>query len=177
MSLRDRIEFFSITFMHDTLYSLFMNAEDLLIPAGLKKGQHVLEVGCGLGFFTIPAAKMVGEKGTIYAIDTNPFAIKRIKKKMQKKNISNIIPLQEDVRKTSLQKNSLDLMFFFGVIHHLMDFLDEVLEEMGRISKKNAIIAIQKSRVNKDIIILAIEIHGAFSFIEESKRILKFQKT
>ena len=41
--------------MHGTMYSLFMKPEKLLIPAGLKENQKVLEVGCGPGFFTIPA--------------------------------------------------------------------------------------------------------------------------
>lgn len=82
ISFRDRVEFVCISFMHDTMYGLFMDAEKLLLPAGLKKHQRVLEVGCGPGFFTIPAAEIVGEKGLIYATDINPFAIREVEKKI-----------------------------------------------------------------------------------------------
>lgn len=37
--------------------------------ADIVSGQTVLEVGCGTGFFTIPAARMTGEQGGLIAMD------------------------------------------------------------------------------------------------------------
>ena len=176
MSLHDRIEIRCISFMHDTMYSLFMKPEKLLIPAGLQEGQVVLEVGCGPGFFTIPAAEIVGDNGFIYANDINQFAIKKVEKKIAKKNIKNVKPMLEDVTKTSLPNNSIDLAFFFGVIHSLSGFLDKVLIEMDKVIKEDGLIAIQKTRKKGKDIINEIEKSGKFILIEESKRILKFQK-
>ena len=63
--------------MHDNpLLPIFRNPHKLLKAAELKPGQKVLEVGCGPGFFTIPAAKLVGKEGFIYAVDVHPLAIK-----------------------------------------------------------------------------------------------------
>ena len=36
---------------------------------GLKKGQAVLDFGCGDGHYTIPASKAVGMNGRVYALD------------------------------------------------------------------------------------------------------------
>lgn len=174
MSLKERIHFMGISFMHDTMYGLFMNADDLLIPAGLKEGQKVLEVGCGPGFFTLPAAKIVGEKGIIYANDFNPFAIKKVEKKITKKKVNNVKLLLEDVRKTSLSDKSIDLVIFFGVIHSLVGIIDEVLTEMDRILSKEGVIAIQKSRKSVTNIVELMEKTGKFKLDEETKRILKF---
>jgi ubiquinone/menaquinone biosynthesis C-methylase UbiE len=58
-----------IRFVHETLYGLFVNPYNRLSTAGLKPGRNVLEVGCGPGFFTIPAAKIVGDEGFVYALD------------------------------------------------------------------------------------------------------------
>ncbi|MBD3193255.1 MAG: methyltransferase domain-containing protein [Candidatus Heimdallarchaeota archaeon] len=176
MSFRDRIEFWCISFMHDTMYGLFVNPETLLLPAGLKADQHVLEVGCGPGFFTIPAAEIVGQDGVVYAIDVNPFAIKKVEKKMAKKKVTNIKPILTDVKETGLPDNSIDLAFFFGVIHSLIESLDKTLLEMDRILKKDGIISIQKSWKNEENIVNLVEESGKFVLIENSKRIMKFCK-
>ena len=176
MSLHDRIEFWFISFIHDKMYSLFMDADSLLIPAGIKKGNYILEVGCGPGFFTLPAAKIVGEEGKIYAIDINPFAIKKIEKKIANAGIKNIVPMIVDVTKTSMEDNSIDLAFFFGVIHSLIDIIDDVTTEMHRILKINGTIVIQKSGKSKEELIKIVTQNRKFKFLEEKNRLLIFQK-
>ena len=176
MSLYERIEFMSISFMHDTMYSLFMKPEKLLIPAGLKENQKVLEVGCGPGFFTIPAGKIVGENGTIYAIDINPFAIKKIQKKMAKSNIQNIEPMLVNVTDTGLPKKTIDVAFFFGVIHNLIKIIDDVILEMDRILKAEGTLSVQKHRKRAANIITLIEKSGKFVLLEEKERVLNFKR-
>jgi len=62
----------------------------------------VLEVGCGPGFFTIPAAKIVEEKGMVYAIDINPFAVETVQRKVRREGLRNVKVLLTDASKTSL---------------------------------------------------------------------------
>ena len=54
----------------------------------LKEGQKVLDYGCGIGSYTFPVAKLVGEKGRVYALDKEPLAIKKIKEKTQRGRFS-----------------------------------------------------------------------------------------
>ena len=42
-----------------------MNPMRTLTGAGIQLGQTVLEAGCGTGFFTIPAAKLIGDQGCL----------------------------------------------------------------------------------------------------------------
>jgi len=176
LSFRERIHFLGVSFMHEAMYGLFMKAEDLLLPAGVEKGQKILEVGCGPGFYTIPAAKIVGEEGIVYANDINPFAIKRVKKKISKKKIKNVKLLLENVTETSLLDDSIDLVFFFGVLHSLVKIIDDVMLEMDRILTKDGIIAIQKTGKSAEGITELIEKTNRFKLIENTKRIMKFSK-
>lgn len=43
----------------------FNNQEKLLEGAGIKPGQTVLEIGCGSGFFTLPASRILGKSNII----------------------------------------------------------------------------------------------------------------
>ena len=75
-----KIAYWTIRIMHDNpILPLVKNPYRILNTAGLKKGQQVLEVGCGPGFFTIPASRIVGEEGHVYAVDINPLAVARVK--------------------------------------------------------------------------------------------------
>jgi len=176
MSLHDRVEFWCISFMHDTLYGLFTDGEKMLLSAGLKEGDVVLEVGCGPGFFTLPASKIVGDNGFIYTIDINPFAIKKVDKKIQKAGVKNVKAIVVDVTKTSLEDASVDHTFFFGVIHSLMNILDDTLNEMHRILKVEGTLVIQKSRKSTTDIIKLVTAKGMFTLLEEKKRMMIFKK-
>ncbi len=45
---------------------------EILDLMGLTAGQEVVDLGCGLGYFAIPAAGLVGENGHVYGLDISP---------------------------------------------------------------------------------------------------------
>ena len=45
------------------------SGESILKHIGIKRGQTVLDFGCGSGNYTIPAARVIGEQYLVYAID------------------------------------------------------------------------------------------------------------
>jgi ubiquinone/menaquinone biosynthesis C-methylase UbiE len=50
---------------------LLESPEKLLAPQ-VEPGMTVLDVGCGMGFFSLPLARMVGEKGRVLCVDVEP---------------------------------------------------------------------------------------------------------
>ena len=60
-----------------------MNPVKTLKGAGIQAGQTVLEVGCGTGFFTIPAARMIGDDGFLVAMDPLSDFIKEVSIKVE----------------------------------------------------------------------------------------------
>ena len=60
---------------------------------GIGPGKTVADVGAGSGWFTVRAAKRVGDTGTVYAVDINPEAIRYINSRIRKENLRNIKPI------------------------------------------------------------------------------------
>jgi len=176
MSIYARVHFKMISFVHDTLYGLFVNPYKLLNSAGLKPGQKVLEVGCGPGFFTIPAAKIVGEKGRVYALDVNPVAVETVRRKIEEKGLKNVEVMLADASETGLPDESIDVAFLFGVIHALDD-VGAVMREMHRVLKANGVLSIQKSWWSEKKLLDAVTKNGLFSFREKTSRVFKFEKS
>ncbi len=47
----------------------------------VQEGQTFLDYGCGTGSFSIPAARMVGTRGKVYALDCFPHQLEILEKK------------------------------------------------------------------------------------------------
>ena len=164
-----------IELIHDSkLMSIIRNPYKLLKATGLQPGQKVLEIGCGPGAFTIPAARIAGKNGFIYAVDIHPLAIKRIKEKIAKSRTENIKPVLTDASNTGLSDQEIDLVFMFGM-PHVTGGLTNVLFEIYRVLKPGGILSFEKPRRSASKIIAEIEKKG-FVFTEKKGRILLFKK-
>jgi ubiquinone/menaquinone biosynthesis C-methylase UbiE len=169
------VAFWMINLMHDNpLLPLLKNPYRLLESAGIKAGQKVLEVGCGPGFFTIPAAKMVGDKGLIYAIDVNQRAIKRIEEKKRKYGIENIRPILGNAANSGLQDSTIDLAFVFG-LRYIAGGLDNLVSEMYRTLKVGGILSFEKTTGSSEKLVNEVERAG-FVKTEKKGRIFVFAK-
>jgi len=139
------LAFWMISLMHDNpLLPHLKNPRRLLEAAGLSQGQKVMEVGCGPGFFTIPAAKIVGDTGIVYATDVNPLAIKRVEQKIRSQGIRNVKPVLINAAGSGLPDGSVDLSFVFG-LRHISGGLSSMLSEMHRILKPRGLLSFEKT--------------------------------
>ncbi|MCK4241582.1 MAG: class I SAM-dependent methyltransferase, partial [Candidatus Atribacteria bacterium] len=57
--------------------------KEILKRVGIKEGQIVLDFGCGEGNYTIPAAKIVGNKGKVYGLDEDRYKLKELEEKVK----------------------------------------------------------------------------------------------
>jgi len=164
-----------ISLIHDNpILPIFRSPERLLAAAGLGAGQSVLEVGCGPGFFTIPASEIVGEEGTIYAVDVHPAAIARVKERIEKGGIRNVKPILANASDTGLPDKSIDLAFVFGLLH-IAGGIEDVVYEVHRVLKPDGVLSFEKTRGSAKRLIEAVEA-GGFVYSERRGRIFLFTK-
>ncbi len=107
---------------------------ELLRRHGLKEGFTVVDVGCGPGFFTIPASEIVGPEGRVYAVDTET----QMLDELEKRGIpENVVPLKSEENSIPLDAECADFALLAYVLHEAENkelFLKEIL----RILKKGA---------------------------------------
>ncbi|MDD2552914.1 MAG: class I SAM-dependent methyltransferase, partial [Dysgonamonadaceae bacterium] len=121
--------------MWSSFFDINTILKELLINSQVE---YLVEIGCGYGTFTIPAAKLVS--GKLYAFDIEPEMIEYVRSKKLNEKIDNIILKERDVLKhtTGLDDNSVDYVMIFNILHHEspQDFFDEcrrILKPKGRI--------------------------------------------
>ena len=177
-STRSRMSDFAyriISPMHDNpILPIFRSPQRLLTAAGLGAGQSVLEVGCSPGFFTIPAAEMVGDEGNIHAVDLHPLAIERVRKRIEKKEMRNVTPILSNASDTGLPDQSIDLAFIFGLLH-VAGGIGDVLSEVHRVLKPEGVLSFEKTRGGEKKLIEEVEMAG-FVYSGRERRIFLFTK-
>jgi SAM-dependent methyltransferase len=103
---------------------------DLVVKAlGLKAGQSVADIGAGTGYYTRRLAKVVGEKGTVFAVDIQPEMLQLLTNKMAEAKIGNVKPILGTTMDPNLQPGSVDLILMVDVYHEF-DFPYEMVAAM-----------------------------------------------
>jgi ubiquinone/menaquinone biosynthesis C-methylase UbiE len=108
-------------FGEETLRRNWRKPETTLKAVGLRSGMVFMDIGCGDGFFTIPAAQLVGEKGVVYAVDVDSAAVEKLKDKAAEKGLANITATVGAAEETVFCTECADIIFYSRVLHDFSD--------------------------------------------------------
>ncbi len=106
-----------------------LNPEEILRKAELRSGLVVCDIGCGTGFFTLSAARMVGEKGLVYGVDSSAEMLELLRKKLAGGEPDNIQLVLSQELTIPLPDRTADFAFMSNVLHEITQrssFLQEV---------------------------------------------------
>jgi len=112
--------------------------------SGIKKGDRVLEIGCGSGAYTTFVAREVGKEGIVEALDIQPAMLAQLKKKLAKpenSDIQNIRLHESSAYQLPFEEGSIDLVYMITVLPEIPDQA-KVLAEVRRVLKVNGILAV-----------------------------------
>ena len=128
--------------MGSRLRRWLMNPVTTLRGADIQPGQTVLEVGCGTGFFTLPAAKLIGDEGCLVAMDALSDFIEQVSKKVKSADLKNVRVVKRDALNTGLSAATIDTALLFGVLPWPALPLNLLLPEMHRVLKPEGRLAV-----------------------------------
>ncbi|MCZ7392845.1 MAG: class I SAM-dependent methyltransferase [Candidatus Methanoperedens sp.] len=117
---------------------LFLNPDGILDKAGLSREMVLADLGCGTGYFTIPASRRVKK---VFAIDVQKGMLDIVLQKIKKQNLTNIEAILSEETRIPLPDNSVDVLLMANVFHELED-RSSILKEGKRILSGNGIVVI-----------------------------------
>lgn len=136
----------------------------------VREGQAVLDYGCGAGSFTIPAARIVGKAGKVYALDCFSRQLEIVQGNARKAGLDNVKTILSD-NGIRLSDKSIDVIWMCDVLHELED-RRLALEELHRVLKEDGTLAIYDSM--KDGILNYTD--GLFSPTDKDGKFYRFSK-
>jgi len=83
----------------DDLTTGFISPQRVVAEWGIQEGDNVADLGCGGGYFTIPVAKIVGEKGKVFAVDVMEGPIEAVRSKAYLDKLNNVEVIRANLEK------------------------------------------------------------------------------
>ncbi len=116
----------------------FLNPDSILDWISLDREMILADLGCGTGFFTIPASLRVKK---VYALDVQQGMLDILQDKIKKQKIANIETILSEESSIPLPDGSVDVLLMANVFHELED-RSAILEEGKRILSSRGKLAI-----------------------------------
>lgn len=109
---------------HDPTERLtWQDRDQILGSIGVGEGETFVDIGCGDGFFALPAAVLVGPTGVVYGIDIDEGRLTRLSVQAREQGIWNIRLVRGEAEESVPCEGCADIVFFGTCLH---DFADPV---------------------------------------------------
>ena len=103
---------------------------------GVTEGMTVADIGSGLGYFTIPAALVAGEKGLVYSVEPDPARSGKVEARVRKEELGNVRVITSGAEHMGeVPSGSVDLAFSAFTMLHFED-RGSALGEVRRILRE-----------------------------------------
>ncbi len=115
--------------------------EEILTSMGLQKADTMLDIGCGTGYFSIPAARLVGPGGKVYALDIEQPMLDVVLSRAREEQLPWIEVVKSEENRLMLGNHTADFAFLAFVLHEVND-PGAFMPEVARIIKPGGKIAL-----------------------------------
>ncbi len=139
---------------------------------GIQNGQTVVDWGCGTGRYLKQASELVGDKGTVYAVDIHQLAIEAAANVAQKYNLNNVHPVLTDGKTVNIPPQTADLIYALDMFHMVKD-TKAFLTELCRITKPDGILILEDGHQQRALAKEKVNNSGCWEIISETKAYMK----
>lgn len=159
-------------FTFDNLLRRFFQNPEQILELYVAEGITVLDVGPGMGYFSIPLARMVGPRGRVIAADIQPKMLSALQKRAKKAAVDQRIAIHLCKADSLGLDVKVDFVLAFWMLHEVPDPLSffkemrSVLKASGKLLVSEPAIHVTKKMYDKSI---EIAISNGFKIIAKPK--------
>jgi ubiquinone/menaquinone biosynthesis C-methylase UbiE len=95
----------------------------------VKTGDTVVDIGCGLGYFTLALAELVGPDGRVIAVDVQSEMLRRAERRARRRGLVDRIQFHHSTHERIGVSTQVDFVLTFWMLHEVRqrrDFLTEI---------------------------------------------------
>jgi ubiquinone/menaquinone biosynthesis C-methylase UbiE len=158
-------------FLLSPLRRTLQNPDRILGPY-VHEGMTVLEIGPGMGFFSLPLARLVGTSGRIICVDVQEGMLRKLRKRAERSGVlDRIAAILTEGNSLQIEKyeGQVDFALAFAVVHEVPD-QGRMFDEVHRSLKSGSLLLVSepKAHVTKEDFQTTIETANAKGFAEEA---------
>ena len=131
---------------------LLHNPRNILRPY-LTDGMTAMDIGCAMGYFSIPMAELIGDAGKVIAVDLQPEMLEGLRRRVVKDGITNIHTHQCKIDALSLDEwaGKIDFALVFWMLHEVPDSNRLIGEVYAALSDRGKLLFVEpKGHVNAE---------------------------
>jgi len=154
------------------LRKLLHNPKAILGPH-IQPGNDVIDVGAGMGYFSIPMAKLVGPKGHVTAVDIQAKMLSALVRRAQRRGVSERITTHLASPGSLVHHLQADFILAFWMVHEVPD-QKRLLKEIHNLLKPDGLFLLVEPIVHvskKSFLQTLKTAEDVGFFIKESPRI------
>jgi ubiquinone/menaquinone biosynthesis C-methylase UbiE len=113
--------FWLVPLLENPYFNTVAGAELVLDRAGVRPGMQVLDVGCGPGRVTLPAARRVGPSGRVVALDLQAGMIRKLQSRLRAEDIGNVELIHAGIGEGRLPPKQCDVALMVTMLGEVRD--------------------------------------------------------
>lgn len=127
-----------LAYTFDNPLRRFLHDPAALLGPYVKEGMTVADVGCGMGYFSVAMAKLVGREGSVIAVDIQQEMLNTLRKRAEKNGVAGKIRLVLASRDDVGIREGVDFILTFWMVHEVEDIprffrqVSSILKEQGK---------------------------------------------
>jgi len=102
------------------------DGEKVLKDVVIKSGDIVLDFGCGEGTYSLPAAKIAGKEGKVFALDKSISKLDELTRRAESAELKNIKTVKTSGRlEIPFSDGHFDVVLLYDILHSYYFSVDE----------------------------------------------------
>jgi ubiquinone/menaquinone biosynthesis C-methylase UbiE len=136
-----------LAFTFDNPLRRLLHDPEKILAGLVKPGMTVADIGCGMGYFSIAMARMVGPTGKVLSVDIQQEMLDRLMKRARRQAVPDVIETRRIPQDDIGIREPLDFVLAFWMVHETGD-ITRFLRQVASVLKPGGSMMIAEPRMH-----------------------------